>query len=218
MENLEEVSFSSKREWKSFFEPKYFHKKNSYNSKQRDKFFEETIKIIQNYFTKTFFISCGTLLGYIRENNFIDWDDNIDLSFYFENNSLIKLEKLQRIMLEKHYVARIIRKKKYLKLSIFKYGYKLDLCSLYKEKSYFKANLYKMPTIYCDELKAVNFKNVTINIPKKYENYLLYLYGNWKTPIKDVGYQTHKSQINLSFKNYLTFFIRQINYLLFKKK
>lgn len=218
MENLKEASFSSKREWKSFFEPKYYHRKNSYNSKQRDKFFEETIKIIQNYFTQTFFISAGTLLGYIREKNFIDWDDNIDLSFYFENNTFVKLEKLQKIMLEKHYVARIIRKKKYLKLSIFKYGYKLDLCSLYKEKGYFKAGEYRMPTIYCDELKAVNFKNVTINIPRKYENYLFYLYGNWRTPIKHANYLTHESKINLSFKNFLSSFIRHKIYLLFKKK
>ena len=50
------------------------------------------LKIIQNYFTQTFFISCGTLLGCIRENNFIDWDDNIDLSFYFENKVLAVFE------------------------------------------------------------------------------------------------------------------------------
>ena len=90
------------------------------------------------------------------------------------------------------------------------------MCSPYKEKV-ISTNLYKIPSNFCDELKAVEFKNVTINIPK-YEDYLIYLYGNWKTPTKEANYQTYKSSINLSFKNYLTSFIRHINYLLFKKK
>lgn len=39
---------------------------------------KETIKILEE-FDINYFLICGTLLGYVRHNDFIPWDDDVDL-------------------------------------------------------------------------------------------------------------------------------------------
>lgn len=206
-----EASYCSKEEWKSKYEKKFYLNFNNYNSKLRDNSFRETIEILNDNFNKLFFISSGTLLGYIRESNFIDWDDNIDLSFYFDDDSFNNLKKLQLIFLEKNYVARVYSKPNYLKLSLYKNGYKIDFCSIIKIKNYYFSNLYKFPVTFLDHFKIIKFKDVEVKIPVKYKEYLTYLYGDWKSPKKN-NYESIKSMTNLKYiislllnmlKNYL---------------
>ena len=206
-----EASYCSKEEWKSKYEKKFYLNFNNYNSKLRDNSFRETIEILNDNFNKLFFISSGTLLGYIRESNFIDWDDNIDLSFYFDDDSFNNLKKLQLIFLEKNYVARVYSKPSYLKLSLYKNGYKIDFCSIIKIKNYYFSNLYKFPVTFLDHFKIIKFKDVEVKIPVKYKEYLTYLYGDWKSPKKN-NYESIKSMTNLKYiislilnklKNYL---------------
>lgn len=191
-----EASYCSKVIWKKRFEKKFYLSLENYNGKLRDNFFHETIEILNKNFDKLFFIASGTLLGFIRESDFIEWDDNIDLSFYLEKDSLNNLIKLQSIFLEKNYIARIYTQKNYLKLSLFKYGYKIDLCSISKIKNFYVSNLYKFPVDCLDQFKKIEFKKVEVKIPLKYEKYLNYLYGDWKTPKKN-HYETIKSMTNL---------------------
>ena len=162
-----EASYCSKVIWKKRFEKKFYLSLENYNGKLRDNFFHETIEILNKNFDKLFFIASGTLLGFIRESDFIEWDDNIDLSFYLEKDSLNNLIKLQSIFLEKNYIARIYTQKNYLKLSLFKYGYKVDLCSISKIKNFYVSNLYKFPVDCLDQFKKIEFKKVEVKIPLK---------------------------------------------------
>ena len=199
MSENKDASICSKNLWKKKYEHKYFNLLTNYNGELRDIFFYETVEILNKNFDKLFFISGGTLLGFIREKDFIQWDDNIDLSFSLENDSFFKLQKLQSIFINKNYVARIFSKQNYLKISLYKYGYKIDFTSIFKIKKYYHSNLYKFPCDCLDEFKEVDFKNVQVKIPIKYEKYLTFLYGNWKSPKKD-NYATIKSTRIIHYK------------------
>jgi len=192
MNEKKEASFCSKEVWKKKFENKYFIIQKNFNNDTRDKFFQETTKLINQNFKKFYFVSGGTLLGLIRENDFIKWDDNIDLSFYLEKNTFVDLIKLQKILIKKDYIARVSEKKNYSKIQVYKYGYRLDLTSVFKVNKFYISNLYKFPSDCLDEYKTVNFKNINVKIPKNYNKYLTFLYGNWRFPQKD-NYATIKS-------------------------
>ena len=202
MTNYKSISYSSKAIWKKEYQSKFYKKGKNYNSKIRDKFFQETIDIIDKNFHDFFFMSCGTLLGYIRDNDFIDWDDNIDLSFFFKNNSLEKISKLRNILINNDYVSRLEVKENYIKLANYKYGYKLDLCSLKKDKNYLNANLYKVPIYSCENFKIIKFKNKKLYIPKEYKKYLSFLYNDWEKPKKN-NYVTLKSLKIRNFKYFV---------------
>lgn len=192
MNEIKEASFCSKKNFKEKFENKYYIIHQNYNGDVRDKFFQETIKLINQNFKKFYFVSGGTLLGLIREKNFIKWDDNIDLSFYLEKNTIDDLTQLQKIFLKNNYVARVTHKKNYSKIQIYKYGYRLDLTSVFRVNKYYHSNLYKFPSECLDKFITVFFKNIEVKIPKDCNKYLTFLYGNWKSPQK-VNYATLKS-------------------------
>ena len=193
-----ELSNCSKKLWKQKYEDNFFFKLENYNSELRDKFFTETIKLIDKNFNKFYFLSGGSLLGLIREGNFIKWDDNIDLSFYLEEDTHEVLRNLQSVLIKNNYIARIFEKKNYSKISIYKYGYKIDLTSIFKINNTYVSNLYKFPADSIKDFKTILFKNIKIYIPADSNNYLNFLYGNWKVPEKH-NYATIKS---LRIENY----------------
>ena len=190
-----ELSFCSKKIWQQKYQHKFYLKFENYNSNLRDKFFIETIKLINNNFNKFYFLSFGSLLGFIREGDFIKWDDNIDLSFFLEKNTYKDLKILQTALIENNYIARIFEKKNYSKISIYKYGYKLDLTSMTKINNFYISNLNKFPSNCLTNFKTVSFKNIEVKIPTEYNIYLNYIYGNWKLPVKQNYYTIRGTRI-----------------------
>tara|TARA_B100000035_G_C20809147_1_gene469084 strand:- start:41 stop:694 length:654 start_codon:yes stop_codon:yes gene_type:complete len=205
----EYLSLCSKKIWKKNYESHYYFIKKKYNSKKRDFFYREIVNILRKNFDQNFFLTSGTLLGYIRNNDFIDWDDNIDISFYLKKNSLDKLKKLQKIFIKKKFISRITIKNNYLKLSNFKYGYKLDLYSSYKYKNFYYCNLHKIPITLCNRLKLITFKKTKIYIPNKYNEYLTFLYGDWKVP-KKKNYETLKSMTTTDLRFFLSTILKKL--------
>ena len=204
-----------------FYKKKYFKSKKKNNSKKRDFFFREIIKVINKNFKGNFFLAAGTLLGYARNNDFIDWDDNIDLCFYYNDNSLAQLKKLQKILINKKFITRLFMKKNYLSLSIYKYSNNLDLYSVYKHNGFFYANWSKFPERYGIQLKKINFKDVKVYIPSDYINYLNYIYGDWNKIKKRNYYQPRSFVISFfgikNIKYSIAFFKNLLVEKFFKK-
>lgn len=141
------------------------------------------LKKIYNTFIPVFneyniFIFYGTLLGYIRENNFIKNDDDIDVLISFEKKEevLKKIkEKKFHIHMEREYFIQIYKND----IGPFDiYFYTEDANYIYIP---WMKSKYEKDIIF--PLKEVNFNNEKIYIPNNPIQFFELYYGNdWKIP------------------------------------
>lgn len=164
----------------------------------------ENLSFLTSLFNKeemNYFIFYGTLLGIIRENDFIEYDTDTDIVLFYKD------------------------KDKFLELipSMDEYGFKIvrfteNIISIMKENEYIdlyffqeKRNLLLRKIWYCQGLvikynilsnfKNYQFKNINVKIPENYNKALKYLYGkNWKIPIKNYHAKRHTKFTRLIIK------------------
>ena len=152
-----------------------------------------------------YWLEGGTLLGIIRENRLLPWDNDMDISMY-----KIDQRKLLQIMIKlffkgyrlsiKHYRKDIgpFRKGELRMIKVrnfepfFRKGkVMLDIFLKRKIKNeYFWTVGVKSPVLksspaeFYEELGWTEFNGKKYMISKDYKGYLTYRYGDWKTPVK----------------------------------
>jgi tetratricopeptide (TPR) repeat protein len=140
-----------------------------------------------------FFLTSGTLLGFVRNYDFIDHDLDIDLGILGDSNIEIIKNKLVENGFEfKCYFG---KKGESLEYRFFYDGIQVDLFCYYDEgsKCYLAAcdNKGKTYKYYQDKFKILEtiFYNVPVGIPNNPEKYLETQYGkDWRTPKKNWDY------------------------------
>ena len=140
----------------------------------------------------SFQLAYGTLLGAIREHDFIEHDEDIDLTLLDEDkqnlfDALPKLSKVgfQVARYDRRGLMSIIRNGEYIDLYIFKH---LD-----NETRYCSGII--IPEELIIETVDYNFKGRVFKIPKRYEEYLKYEYGdNWRIPVQYFDYNAPKAK------------------------
>ena len=157
------------------------------NKKEYTKDLFDVKKILDEFDIECWLIF-GTLLGIVRNNDFLDWDDNINFAVY-EETFLPKIKELKNKFISLGFVFRRIPKKNGTKINLHRYKHKISLEVLYLDRTY-KNNKYRLsskfkhPKKYFEQYGTIEFKGKEFRVPTPVEEYLGILYKDWKTPIK----------------------------------
>ena len=145
----------------------------------------ENLKIIHKVLSnKNIFweVSWGTLIGIVRDNDFIDWDEDVDIVILEEEEEDFKtaLWELQDCGFE------LIRYERGGLYSISKNGEYTDFYVLRKASSEIRYTLDGGFFLekHLVESSIIDFKGLSLRIPKDYDDFLTFYYGDWQTPVQ----------------------------------
>jgi len=165
-----------------------------------------------------YILEAGTLLGIVRENRLLPWDNDVDITItrQFEAQLLKSLWKIRLLGLKvqaKYYQKdlkyfkkgdlRIIKVKHKNPLKFFKTDVILDIFIKRKiDKEYYwtvgiKAPVLKsVPEKFYDLHTQIKFEGKQYSVPRDYEGYLENHYGkDWRIPIKEWNYRTSDQSV-----------------------
>jgi len=149
--------------------------------------FSELINLL-NGLSINFFIDSGLLLGIYRDGDIIKWDWDIEISLT-DINFTDNLNKIVEKAKEKGFLIHKIDKK-LLKLEIYR-GLPYEIFSFTfkgwkhnKKTGYFKRKEFEIPEKYFLNEEKIVFMNFELNCPGPIEDYLTFMYGDWKTPVR----------------------------------
>ena len=160
-----------------------------YSAIDREKVLKDTFKVLNRINVK-FWLSGGSLLGAIRENEFIAWDGDIDLLMMVEDFLPVMHEVKSRLISE-GFVVRLNPSKKFPKASFFKNGFKVSIGALLKKNKWRIRPLTKCPAYLFESEEFIEFKNMKFRVPSPVEDYLTHVYGDWRTPNKSSKYNDY---------------------------
>ena len=145
----------------------------------------------------------GSLLGIIRDNDFIEWDEDIDLYILEEEEQLfrdslwdLKNSGFQLIRYERRGLYSIIRNGEYIDFYVLQ-----KLTNNLRET---KGGGYMLEKHLTDRIQ-IDFKGVNLFAPKDYDEYLSLQYGDWRTPVQ---YANFKKNTVMRFVSKIPFFIK----------
>lgn len=158
-----------------------------------------------------YMLDYGTLLGIIRENRLLPWDTDMDLSM--SRRHLDVFLKNKKKLWKMGYRVRVRRYDKDVgpfkkgevrvikvqtrRLFFFKEG---NLMDIFVKKEMGDEQVYtvgvdpfylkSVPAKFFRNRRKYEFKGKTYSVPKDYVDYLSFVYGDWKTPVKDWDFRT----------------------------
>ena len=137
----------------------------------------------------------GTLLGIVRDSDFIEWDKDIDLYVLEEEEEDFKDTLWEFIKAD----FKIIRYERRGLYSIRRNGEYIDFYIFRKisPELRYDGGVGFIFDKYLTNTQKFNFKGTIINIPEEYDEFLTYHYGDWHTPVQWADFELSNFKIFL---------------------
>ncbi|MBN2417290.1 LicD family protein [bacterium] len=155
-------------------------------------------------------LEAGTLLGIVRENRLLPWDDDVDITVTRQQEAkVMALLPRLRLLGYKVRVKRYTRDLKYfskgelrmikikhLSLPFFQSDVVIDifLKKLIGDQYYWTVGVHKpvlksVPKRFYEELGSLDFRGKSYSVPGDYRGYLSEHYGDWRTPVREWNFK-----------------------------
>ncbi len=140
----------------------------------------------------SFWLIGGTLLGAVRDKDFISWDDDTDVAVY-EEDFLPKYDILKEAFVSEGFIFRDAQKSMGTKINLYRYGKVntqknsidcLFLNDKYENDNYRFSRVRRHPRKYFEKYEEIKFKETIFRVPSPPEKYLSFMYQKWKKVIK----------------------------------
>ena len=102
--------------------------KPPYDSIDREQILKDTFNVLNGINVK-FWLSGGSLLGAIRDKDFIKWDEDIDFLMMVED-FLPVMNELKLKLISEGFIVRLTKSNNFPKVSFFKNGFKVSIGAL----------------------------------------------------------------------------------------
>jgi len=137
----------------------------------------------------------GTLLGIVRENDFIEWDEDIDL-YILQDDEQKLLDGLWTL---REHGFELVRYDKRGLYSVMRNDEYIDFYLLRKisDNLWYDNGKEFLFDRFVTDLVDYDFKGITLKIPRDYDGFLTFQYGDWRTPVKYADYGMSRSRILL---------------------
>jgi hypothetical protein len=130
-----------------------------------------------------YYVTHGTLLGTIRDGDFIKWDWDVGVSLKTEDVSP-KFDRLISQLRKNGFEIRSCNSRKTtLKIDALKYGARYELVGFFKLGNMRYRRGFQYPGELFGEGTEITLRGETYRTVNKPEMYLEWMYGDWKTPI-----------------------------------
>ena len=144
------------------------------------------IKEIMDSVGIVFWLTFGTLLGAVRDKDFISFDHDTDISAS-SLDLITNFDILKNRFILKHFIFRDESDDNGLKIRVYR---NKQACCIEGfidnsgDKEYLYSKNFRWPRKYFDNYGVIDFKGTTFRIPSPAKNYLSFIYKDWETPIK----------------------------------
>lgn len=165
------------------------------------------------------FISSGTLLGLVRDGGIIEWDDDVDFAVShkdYEKLKTILVSFLQNINYENYLINLTSIKMQGIDVclcitfsginaNIIPFEIAIQKFMIEGKYAHFPANaaIPTIPTCHYLKHEVINALDVNFRAPYNVDDYLTFVYGNWKIPQKSTTMSDYDNRLieNSASKN-----------------